>query len=136
MTKKVQRPVILFDGVCNLCVGSVQFFLKHDRKGVLKFAALQSKFGEEQRKLLGIPEKVDSLILINEDKVHYYSSAALRGASLMGGVWPIFKILLILPPFIRNGVYKWIAKNRYRWFGTKETCWLPTPELKNRFIEN
>mgnify|MGYP000853732325 FL=1 len=136
MTKQEQGPVLLFDGVCNLCVGSVQFFLKHDRKGFLKFASLQSNFGEEQKKAFDIPKNVDSLILINNNKAYYYSSAALLGASYMGGIWPIFKIFLVLPPFIRNGVYKWIAKNRYRWFGTKESCWLPTPELKNRFIEN
>ncbi len=135
MTKKEQGPVLLFDGVCNLCVGSVQFFLKHDRKGVLKFASLQSKFGQKLKKEFIIPKTVDSLILIHGKQAYYYSSAALRGAGFMGGTWPMLKIFLILPPFIRNGIYKWIAKNRYRWFGTKESCWLPTPELKSRFIE-
>ena len=136
MTNSPKTPVLLFDGVCNLCVGSVQFFLKHDKKGILKFASLQSEFGKKQIKIHQIPENVDSLILIENNKAHYFSAAALRAAGLMGGLWPVLKIFLVLPPFIRNGVYKWIAKNRYRWFGTKESCWLPTPELKSRFIEN
>lgn len=133
---KTEQPVLLFDGVCNLCVGSVQFFLKHDKRGELKFASLQSKFGQSQKMKFAIPDNVDSLILIDKDKAHYYSSAALRAAGFMGGLWPIFKLFLVLPPFLRNGIYKWIAKNRYRWFGTKESCWLPTPELQSRFIEN
>ena len=136
MIKSGENPILLFDGVCNLCVGSVQFFLKHDRKQILKFASLQSEFGTNQIKAYEIPASIDSLILITNDRAYYYSSAALRGAAYMGSFWPILKILLIVPPFLRNGIYRWIAKSRYNWFGKKESCWLPTPELQKRFIEN
>jgi predicted DCC family thiol-disulfide oxidoreductase YuxK len=136
MTETTKNPILLFDGVCNLCVGSVQFYLKHDRKGVLKFSSLQSNFGKRQLKEFNIPKHVDSLILISNGKAYFYSSAALRGIGFLGGIWPVIKIFLILPSFIRDFIYQWIAKNRYRWFGKKETCWLPTPELRRRFIEN
>ena len=135
MIKEDKSPVLLFDGVCNLCVGSVQFILKYDKKGVLKLASLQSEYGLSKKNEYDIPENVDSLILLENGKAHYYSSAALKGAGHMGGVWTIFKAFLITPPFIRNGLYKWIANNRFSWFGKKEACWLPTPELKARFID-
>ncbi|MCT4622115.1 MAG: DCC1-like thiol-disulfide oxidoreductase family protein [Schleiferiaceae bacterium] len=136
MTKEeLDFPVLLFDGVCNLCVGSVQFFLKHDKRGELKFASLQSAYGEQQKEKYNIPANVDSLIFIHKGKAYHYSSAALRGAANMGGLWPLVKVLLVIPPFVRNGIYKWIAKNRYRWFGKKESCWLPTPELNARFLD-
>jgi len=128
-------PVLLFDGVCNLCVGSVQFFLKHDRKKLLKFASLQSDYGEKQSTKFNIPKNVDSLIFIENNEVYYFSSAALRAAAKMGGAWPLLKVFLEIPPFIRNGIYKFIAKNRYRWFGKKEVCWLPDADFEGRFIQ-
>ncbi len=134
MINEKQFPVLLFDGVCNLCVGSVQFFLKHDRNKEIMFASLQSAYGENERLKFNIPKNIDSLIFIENNKVYYFSSAALKAAAKMGGVWPLLRIFLWVPPFIRNGVYRFIAKNRYRWFGKKEVCWLPNPALKERFL--
>lgn len=131
----LKKPVLLFDGVCNLCVGSVQFIIKNEKQAILQFASLQSEFGQSQREKHQIPNEIDSLILIDNNRVYYYSSAALRITKYMGKLWPILQILLIIPPFLRNILYKWIAKNRYRWFGEKEMCWIPTLELNKRFLD-
>jgi len=130
------ESILFFDGLCNLCVGSIQFVLKHEKKSdsELKFSSLQSNFGISKRKELTIPESVDSLVLLKGGQVYYYSSAALRLTSFMGGFWPLLKVLLIIPPFLRDSVYRFIAKHRYSWFGEREICWLPTPELESRFI--
>ena len=128
-------PILLFDGLCNLCVGSVLFVLKHEKRKDLKFASLQSNFGITKRKEFNIPDNIDSLVLLKGGKVYFYSSAALRVTSFMGGLWPLLKVFLVVPPFIRNWAYKYIAKHRYSWFGQKEICWIPTPELEIRFLK-
>ena len=128
-------PILLFDGLCNLCVDSVLFVLKHEKQKSLTFSSLQSTFGKEARKKYNIPENIDSLILLHNGKVYYYSAAALKITSFLGGLWPLCQVFLIVPPFIRNYVYKYIARHRYSWFGQKEICWLPTPELESRFIK-
>ena len=132
---KEHGPVLLFDGVCNLCVGSVQFFLKHDRKNTLKFASLQSDFGVRSRQKYNILPTIDSLLLIKNDKVYNRSTAALLACAELGGIWPIILVLRIIPKFIRDYIYDYIARNRYKWFGKKEVCWIPTPELNTRFIK-
>ena len=127
---------MLFDGVCNLCNGAVNFIIDHDPKSKFKFAALQSDFGQEQLQLLGFDQKeFDSLVLLSKGKVYKKSSAALRIAKKLSGLYPLLYGFIILPSFIRDGVYNIIAKNRYKWFGKQDACRIPTPDLKARFVE-
>lgn len=132
---KESHKIILFDGVCNLCNGAINFVIKRDKKNVFKFATLQSEIGKELLNKYKVDtSKIDSIVLINEDKCYKKSSAALHIAKDLSGGYPLLYGLLIIPPFIRNRVYDYVAKNRYKWFGKKESCMIPTPELKNKFI--
>jgi predicted DCC family thiol-disulfide oxidoreductase YuxK len=133
MEKK--KKVILFDGVCNLCNSSVLFVIKRDPKDQFRFAALQSEMGQKLSKQYHIDTtEVDSIMLISNDKVYVKSSAALRVARRLTGGYPLLFGFMIIPPFIRNWVYDYIAKNRYRWYGKKDQCMIPTPELKSKFL--
>lgn len=128
--------IILFDGVCNLCNGAVQFVIKRDQKDLFRFAALQSEIGQQLVKERGIDtETIDSIILI-EPNVAYYtkSTAALKIAEDLNGLWSLLSIFLWVPEGIRNIVYDFIAKNRYKWYGKKQECMIPTPDLKNKFL--
>ena len=128
--------MLLFDGVCNLCNASVQWVLKRDRKGIFKFAALQSKTGQRLLQQLGFSqENFDTVVLVDGEKVFTRSDAPLEIARRLGGFWSLFSIFRIIPRFIRDAVYDWIARNRYRWFGRKEECMLPRPEWKSRFLD-
>ncbi|MEH7014243.1 thiol-disulfide oxidoreductase DCC family protein [Neobacillus niacini] len=129
------ETIILFDGICNLCTSSVQFIIKRDPKGHFKFASLQSEIGQMLLTQYGISKELDSIIVIENEKVYIKSSAALRICSRLNGIWSFFSILRVLPPFIRNFVYDMVAKNRYKWFGKKESCMLPTSEMKKRFLK-
>jgi predicted DCC family thiol-disulfide oxidoreductase YuxK len=132
----VEKDILLFDGVCNLCNSSVNFIIDHDPKGRFKFAALQSEFGQKKLEELGFDqEEFDSLVLLSGDKVYKKSSAALRIAKKLSGLYPLLYVFIIIPPFIRHGVYDVIAKNRYKWWGKRDSCRMPTPELKARFVE-
>ena len=129
------KPVILFDGVCNLCSGSVQFILKRDKEKKFMFASLQSNYGQTLLKQLELPtDTFNSFILYDSGKIFTRSTAALKMFAQLKG-WRWVKILWIVPKFIRDAVYDLIAKNRYKWFGKKEECWLPTPDLKARFLD-
>ena len=128
-----QHPVVLFDGVCNLCNGSVVFIIQRDRRGVFRFAALQSPaaaslLGERARTL------PDSLVLIENGRVYTQSTAVLRVARRLRQPWPLVSALIVLPAPLRDWLYAWIARNRYRWFGRREVCMVPTPELQARFL--
>ena len=129
------NPILLFDGVCNLCNGAVQFVIKHGSKNNLRFAALQSKIGAQILDHFDLPqEDIFSVILVENEKVYLRSSAALRMYKNMGGIWSLMYFFIIVPRPIRDAVYNFIAKNRYKWFGEKESCMIPTPELKSRFL--
>ena len=129
------KPVILFDGVCNLCSGSVQFILKRDKEKKFFFASLQSNYGQELLKRFHLPTDVfNSFILFQDEQIFTRSTAALKMFHQLNG-WGWVKILWIFPKFIRDAVYNLIAKNRYKWFGKKDECWIPTPELKARFLD-
>ncbi|MFB0942184.1 MAG: thiol-disulfide oxidoreductase DCC family protein [Patiriisocius sp.] len=135
MNKQFTHSIILFDGVCNLCNGAVNFVIKRDPGNVFKFAPLQEKQGALLLKTHAIDiQKLDSIVLIENGNVYTKSSAALRIARKMSNLWPLFFVLLIIPSFIRDGVYDFIAKNRYKWFGKKEQCMIPTPGLKEKFL--
>ena len=127
--------MVLFDGVCNLCSGSVQFILKRDKEKKFLFSSLQSGYGQNFLKQFNLPtNSFNSFILYDEGKIYTRSTAALKMFQQLKG-WKWVKLLRIIPEFIRDGVYKVIAKNRYNWFGKKEECWIPTPELKARFLD-
>lgn len=135
MNKQFTHSIILFDGVCNLCNGAVNFVIKRDPGNVFKFAPLQEKQGALLLKTHTIDiQKLDSIVLIENGNVYTKSSAALRIARKMSNLWPLFFVLLIIPSFIRDGVYDFIAKNRYKWFGKKEQCMIPTLGLKEKFL--
>jgi predicted DCC family thiol-disulfide oxidoreductase YuxK len=133
---QTDKPIILFDGVCNLCNRGVQFIIKKDKKKKFLFASLQGKTGQELLKKIELPSSVfNSFILIDEDKIYTRSTAALRIAKQLPGGWKFFYGFMIIPGFIRNAVYNWIARNRYKWFGERDECMIPTPELKERFLD-
>ena len=135
MNKQLTHSIILFDGVCNLCNGAVNFVIKRDPGNVFKFTPLQEKQGVLLLKKHAIDaQKLDSIVLVENKKVYTKSSAALRIARKLSGLWPLFFVLLIIPRFIRDGVYDFIAKNRYKWFGKKEQCIIPTPGLREKFL--
>lgn len=127
--------VILFDGICNFCNSSINFVMDRDKDDRFRFAALQSDSGVELQRKLGIdPEKIDSVVLV-QGKMHYHkSTAALRIAKIMGFPYNLLYILIIVPPFIRNIFYDIIAHYRYKWFGKKEACRIPTPEERAKFL--
>jgi predicted DCC family thiol-disulfide oxidoreductase YuxK len=136
MNTESKYKVILFDGVCNLCNASVNFVIRNDKKGVFKFAPLQSNFGEQTLKKYAIsPKDTDSIILIDREKSYIKSSAALYIAKHLSGAYPLLFGFMIIPKFMRNLVYDFIAINRYKWYGKEESCMIPAPELKEKFID-
>lgn len=131
----MDHPVILFDGVCNFCNGLMNFVLKQDKTGIFRFAPLQSEAGQKFLKQYDLPvQDFDSFVLIDNGKVYKKSSASLKVMSRLPWYWKPSQVLWIFPAFIRNAVYDLVARNRYKWFGKKEQCMVPTPELRNRFL--
>ena len=128
------NPVILFDGVCNFCNGAVNFIIRHDGEKKFKFAPLQSEIGQQMQAKYGIGEDVDSIILVENDKAFTYSTAGLRVAKGLGGIWSLGYVFIIVPTFIRDYLYRLFAKNRYRLFGRQDACMLPTPDVRERFL--
>lgn len=128
---------ILFDGVCNLCNGFVQFVIRHDPRGHYRFAALQSELG---RALLAAHGQVapasgpESVVLLEGGRFYSHSAAVLRIAGQLGGVWRLAAVGWLLPARWRDALYRYVARHRYQWFGRQESCWLPTPELRARFL--
>jgi predicted DCC family thiol-disulfide oxidoreductase YuxK len=128
--------ILLFDGECNLCNGSVQWILKHDHKAYFKFASLQSPTGQKYLSAFNLPQgSLDTTVLIDENQVFTYSDAPLQVLRKLGFPWSLCVTLSIVPRFLRDGVYRWVARNRYRWFGKSAQCWLPRPEWKDRFLD-
>ena len=125
--------IILFDGVCNFCDASVQFIIKRDPHGYFQFASIQSEVGQELLTQYQVPA-VDSLILIENGNVFVKSTAALKIARRLNGGWPLAYSAIIVPPLIRHALYDVVAKNRYKWFGKKDACMLPTKEQRKRFL--
>lgn len=129
------KSLLLFDGVCNLCNGFVQFTIPRDRHHRFVFASLQSEVGQKVLARLGQNgESLSTVILIENDDVYTHSTVALRMVRSFPGLWPLLYLLVIIPKSIRDAIYNWVAANRYRWFGKKDACWMPTPELRERFI--
>ncbi|MBK7734707.1 MAG: thiol-disulfide oxidoreductase DCC family protein [Chitinophagaceae bacterium] len=128
-------PIILFDGICNLCNRSVQFIIKHDKEKVYRFAAFQSKAGQKLLQQYNLPLKqYSSFLLIENNKAYSQSTAALKVAKNLSGLVKLAVVFNIVPAGIRNIVYNFVARNRYQWFGKKESCMVPTQDLKARFF--
>jgi predicted DCC family thiol-disulfide oxidoreductase YuxK len=130
------KKIILFDGVCNLCDAAVQFVIKHDKKDSFRFVALQSDLGQEILNHIGInPKNIDSIILYNPGVAYYYKSrAALEIAKDLGGFFYLGTLFKIIPTGISDQIYDYIAKNRYKWYGKKESCMMPTKALQAKFL--
>ncbi len=129
------RPIILFDGVCNLCDGFVQFVIRHDAAGKFRFASLQSEVGAEILQQHNLPkDQLSSVVLSDGDRFYVKSNAALRVIKELSAPWNWLGLLLVLPRSLRDWGYDWIASHRYRWFGRRDSCMMPTPELRERFL--
>ena len=130
------HPVVLFDGVCNLCNSSVQFIIRRDKKDRFRFAPLQGTTGQALLQKHGLPaDSFNSFILAEGDKIYTHSTGALRMLKGLGFPWSLAYGFIIVPRFIRDGVYNAVARNRYKWFGKQESCMIPTPELKKKFLD-
>ena len=133
--ERQDHAIVLFDGVCNLCNATVNFLIDPNPNGTFKFGALQAEAVEPLLEHYGLQSaNLETFVLIDDGRVYRRSQAALRIAWRLGGAWRLLYPLLLLPRPLRDAVYDWIAANRYRWFGKREACRIPTPELKDRFI--
>lgn len=130
------KKIILFDGVCNLCNSAVEFVIQQDKKDVFRFVALQSELGKEILKHIGVnPLNIDSIILYEPGIAYYYKSqAAIQISKDLGGFWHWGTIFRIIPTGISNQLYDYIAKNRYKWYGQKESCRIPADNVKSKFL--
>jgi len=131
------ESVVLFDGHCNLCDAAVRFVIARDAAGVFRFASLQSAAGEGLLRARGhVPAtgEPESVVLVEGPEVHWRSDAALRIARRLDGAWPLAYALVVVPRFLRDALYRAIARRRYRWFGRTDTCRLPGPEHADRFL--
>lgn len=138
MTTEHDKPIILFDGVCNLCQSSVQFVIRHDRRARFRFAALQSDIAQQLLEELEYEgDSLSSIVLVSDGQCFRKSRAALRIARQLDGVWPMIYFLFFwIPPFISDVVYDFVGNRRYRWFGKKEECWIPDESLQSRFLSD
>ena len=136
MSEQSPGPLILFDGVCNLCNAAVQWVIERDRRGIFRFGALQSEAGRAALSVAGTTEDLpDSIVLIDGAGTHTSSDAAIRIARGLGFPWSLAAVALAVPRPLRDAVYSWVARNRYRWFGRRESCMVPTAELAARFVD-
>jgi predicted DCC family thiol-disulfide oxidoreductase YuxK len=132
---EADRPVIVFDALCLLCSANARFILRHDQRGHFRLAAMQSEVGTALYRRFGIdPTDPETLILVAGDRALRDSDAVLAIWSGLGWPWRAAAIARIVPAALRDPLYRWVARNRYRWFGRRETCWLPGPELADRFL--
>ncbi len=131
------KKIVLYDGVCNFCNNSVNYIISKDKKDIFRFVSLQSKLGNEIINYIGLREKnIDSIVLYQKGNAYYYkSSAAIQILKNLGGLYSLAIIFNYLPKFLRDYFYDYIAKNRYNWFGKKETCIIPTQEIKDKFLD-
>ncbi|HSH50476.1 MAG TPA: thiol-disulfide oxidoreductase DCC family protein [Bacteroidales bacterium] len=129
------KGIILFDGYCNLCSGSVQFIIKRDLKNYFKFASLQSEVGKNLHKKFCLPENYnESVVLIVDEKIFLKSDALIKITQKLKGLWPLLAVFKIFPKSLRNLIYDFIANHRFRWFGMKEQCFMPSKSIKERFL--
>ena len=130
------KYIVLFDGVCNLCNGAVQFIIQRDTKKQFLFGSLQGAAGQSYLQRFHLPTaELTSFVLIENDKAYTRSTGALRTLKHLGRGWQLLYVLIIVPKFIRDAVYNWIARNRYKWFGKKEACPIPSPDQQMQFLD-
>lgn len=129
------KSIVLFDGDCHFCNKSVQFIVKRDPQENFSFASLQGPTGERLKRKYAIPSSSDSFILIENDQIYEASTAALRVAKQLKGIWKCSYISIIVPRPIRDAVYRFIANNRRRLFGKEGACPVPTPEMRKRMLD-
>ncbi|MFN8297005.1 MAG: thiol-disulfide oxidoreductase DCC family protein [Chitinophagales bacterium] len=127
--------IVLFDGVCNFCASSVQFIIKHDKSNSLQFASLQSTIGQQLLTDYNMSKNLEGVVFIENGKAYFKSLAAFRIVRYFSGFWKSLILFSILPKFITDFFYDIIAKNRYKWFGKKDSCMIPSPEIRARFLE-
>jgi len=131
----MKPSIILFDGVCNLCSSFVQFIIRHDSRAKFKFSSLQSEVAQKILAQFNIPpNELRTIVLVEDGKVYLRSRAVLRVARRLDGAWKISALFYIFPSFISDAIYNFISKYRYKVFGKRDTCLVPTPELKSRFL--
>jgi len=136
MNQEADHSVVFFDGVCNLCNGWVDLVIRRDKNSYYHFASLQSDYSKEQLPKYGVnPTDLDSIALLDKGQVYQKSTAALKIASRMSGLYPLLGVFWVVPKFIRDAVYDFIARNRYKWFGRKDSCRMPTDAERALFIE-
>jgi predicted DCC family thiol-disulfide oxidoreductase YuxK len=129
------HPVIVFDAMCVLCSGNAQFVLKHDRRGHFRLASMQSEAGAALMRRFGIdPAEPDTMIVVDGQQAIRNSDAVLAIARALGGPWRALDVLRLAPRNWRDAAYRWVARRRYRLFGRRETCWLPSPEQRGRLL--
>lgn len=126
--------IVLFDGVCNFCNATVNWIIRQDREKKFKFAPLQSEFGQQQRAKFGLSDDIDSIVLIDDGQAYTHSTAALRIAKALGGIWSLGYTGILVPRVLRDWFYKLFAANRYRIFGKKDVCTMPTADVRERFV--
>lgn len=129
-------PIVLFDGVCNLCNATVQFIIRHDPQRQFRFAALQSETGRKLSAQCNLPrDHFDTFVLAENGRCYTRSTGALRVIRHFPGLWPLLYALIVIPRPLRDFCYNLVARRRYAWFGKREECMLPTPELRERFLQ-
>jgi predicted DCC family thiol-disulfide oxidoreductase YuxK len=132
----MNEPVVLFDGMCNLCNGAVNLIIDRDPAARFRFASLQSQFGQRELRRLGLPDDVlETIVLLEDGQAWMRSTAALRIARRLGFPWVLAYSLIAVPRPVRDWAYDIVARNRFKWFGRRERCRVPTPEIKGRFVE-
>ncbi len=128
--------ILLFDGVCNLCSAWVRLIIPQDPGKQFRFCSLQSPQGQERLRIAGLPENsLNSVVLLEGSRVFTESTAVLRILKRLAWLWPLFYLGILIPPFLRDALYRFVARNRYRWFGKKETCLVPPSDWKERFLD-
>jgi predicted DCC family thiol-disulfide oxidoreductase YuxK len=133
--RHVPDNLVLFDGVCNLCSALVQFVIRHDPAAKFRFAAIQSEIGREIFQSHGLdPADLQTFVFVADGRMFVRSDAAIEVVSRFGGAWRILRVFRFVPRVVRDSIYTIVARNRYRWFGRKEVCMVPTPEIKERFL--
>lgn len=135
MTIPTDKSLLFFDGVCNLCSGFVQFVIERDPEAKFRFASLQSEAGQQVLQDMNMSKsELGTVVLLKAGKTYTHSDVALEMSLELGGLWTLFYVFKIIPKVVRDRIYDWVAANRYKWFGEKEACWLPSPDLQARFL--
>jgi len=127
--------IVLFDGVCNFCEASVHFIINNDVSRSLRFASLQSELGQQLLRHYNMPHGLEGVIFIEQQNAYFKSAAAFRIVRYFGGCWKILRVFSLLPLVVTDFFYTIIARNRYQWFGKKESCMLPSPDIQSRFLD-